>query len=183
MGDATEEYNAKLGISRQEQDEFAARSHERATIAAKNGTFDDEIVPVEIPQRRGDPISVTVDEGVRADTTAESLGKLRPAFAPNGTITAGSSSQISDGACAVVVMSDTKAAELGLPVLAEIEAYGTVAGPDPSLQSQPSNAIRAALAKAGLHRRTSTCSRSTRHSRRWPSSRSATSGSPTRSST
>jgi acetyl-CoA C-acetyltransferase len=149
MGDSTEEYNQKLGITRQEQDEFAARSHERATLAAKNGTFDDEIVPVEIPQRRGDPISVTVDEGVRADSTAELLGKLRPAFAPNGTITAGSSSQISDGACAVVVMSDAKAAELGLPVLAEIEAYGTVAGPDPSLQSQPSNAILAALAKAG----------------------------------
>ena len=150
MGDATEEYNAQLGITRQEQDEFAARSHERATIAAKNGAFDDEIVPVEIPQRRGDPLSVSVDEGVRADSTVEVLAKLRPAFAPDGTITAGSSSQISDGACAVVVMSDAKAAELGLPVLAEIVAYGTVAGPNPSLQSQPANAINAALAKAGL---------------------------------
>ena len=150
MGDATEEYNQKLGISRQEQDEYAARSHERATLAMKNGAFDDEIVDVEIPQRKGDPIVVTDDEGVRADTTAEMLAKLRPAFAPNGTITAGSSSQISDGACAVVVMSDTKAQELGVPVLAEIEAYGTVAGPDPSLQSQPSNAIGQALTKTGL---------------------------------
>ena len=150
MGDATEEYNRKLGITRQEQDEYAARSHERATIGMKNGAFDDEIVPVEIPQRKGDPISVTVDEGVRADSTIDVLAKLRPAFAPDGTITAGSSSQISDGACAVVVMSDTKAAELGIPVLAEIEAYGTVAGPDPSLQSQPSNAISSALRKAGL---------------------------------
>ena len=150
MGDATEEYNRKLGISRQEQDQYAARSHERATRAMKNGAFEDEIVPVEIPQRKGDPISVTDDEGVRADTTVDVLTKLRPAFAPDGTITAGSSSQISDGACAVVVMSDTKAAELGIPVLAEIEAYGTVAGPDPSLQSQPSNAISSALRKAGL---------------------------------
>ena len=150
MGDATEEYNQKLGISRQEQDDYAARSHERATLAMKNGAFDDEIVDVEIPQRKGDPIVVTDDEGVRADTTAEMLAKLRPAFAPNGTITAGSSSQISDGACAVVVMSDTKAQELGVPVLAEIEAYGTVAGPDPSLQSQPSNAIGQALTKTGL---------------------------------
>ncbi len=150
MGDATEEYNQKLGISRQEQDDYAARSHERATTGMKNGAFDDEIVNVEIPQRKGDPIVVTDDEGVRADTTAEMLAKLRPAFYPSGTITAGSSSQISDGGCAVVVMSDTKAKELGLPVLAEIEAYGTVAGPDPSLQSQPSRAISAALKKAGL---------------------------------
>jgi acetyl-CoA C-acetyltransferase len=149
MGDATEEYNAKLGISRQEQDEYAARSHERATTAMKNGAFDDELVHVAVKQRKGDPIMVTDDEGVRADTTAEMLGKLRPAFAPNGTITAGSSSQISDGGCAVVVMSEDKARELGATVLAEIEAYGTVAGPDPSLQSQPSNAINAALKKLG----------------------------------
>ena len=149
MGDATEEYNSRLGISRQEQDEYAARSHERATSAMKNGAFDDELVPVAVPQRRGDPVMVTDDEGVRADTTAEMLAKLRPAFSPDGTITAGSSSQISDGACAVVVMSQDKAAELGAPVLAEIEAYGTVAGPDPSLQSQPSNAISNALKKLG----------------------------------
>jgi acetyl-CoA C-acetyltransferase len=150
MGESTEEYNQKLGISRQEQDEFAARSHERATTGMKNGAFDDEIVNVEIPQRKGDPIVVSDDEGVRGDTTAEMLGKLRAAFAPDGTITAGSSSQISDGGCAVVVMSDDKAQELGLTVLAEIEAYGTVAGPDPSLQSQPSNAIHNALKKAGM---------------------------------
>ncbi len=150
MGESTEEYNQKLGISRQEQDEYAARSHERATVGAKNGAFDDEIVNVEIPQRKGDPVVVTVDEGVRADTTAEMLAKLKPAFSPDGTITAASSSQISDGGCAVVVMSDAKAQELGLPVLAEIEAYGAVAGPDPSLQSQPSNAIHNALKKAGM---------------------------------
>jgi acetyl-CoA C-acetyltransferase len=149
MGDATEEYNARLGISRQEQDEYAARSHERATTAMKNGAFDDELVQVAVKQRKGDPIMVTDDEGVRADTTAEMLGKLRPAFAPDGTITAGSSSQISDGACAVVVMSEDKARELGATVLAEIEAYGSVAGPDPSLQSQPSNAITNALNKLG----------------------------------
>jgi len=149
MGDATEEYNARLGISRQEQDEYAARSHERATTAMKNGAFDDELVQVAVKQRKGDPIMVTDDEGVRADTTAEMLAKLRPAFAPNGTITAGSSSQISDGGCAVVVMSEDKARELGATVLAEIEAYGTVAGPDPSLQSQPSNAINNALKKLG----------------------------------
>jgi acetyl-CoA C-acetyltransferase len=147
MGDATEEYNSRLGISRQEQDEYAARSHERATTGMKNGAFDDEVVPVSVKQRKGDPVVVTDDEGVRADTTAEMLAKLRPAFSPDGTITAGSSSQISDGACAVVVMSEEKAAELGAPVLAEIEAYGTVAGPDPSLQSQPSNAIANALKK------------------------------------
>ncbi len=150
MGDATDEYNRKLGISRQEMDEYAARSHERATTAMKNGAFDDEIVPVEIPQRKGDPVVVNDDEGVRADTTAEMLAKLKPAFSPDGAITAASSSQISDGACAVVVMSNAKATELGLPVIAEIERYGTVAGPDPSLQSQPSNAIHNALKKAGL---------------------------------
>ena len=149
MGEATEEYNRELGISRQEQDEYAARSHERATTAMKNGTFGDEVVPVAVPQRKGDPVLVTDDEGVRADTTASMLAKLRPAFAPDGTITAGSSSQISDGACALLVASAERAAELGLPVLAEIESYGSVAGPDPSLQSQPSNAIRKALARAG----------------------------------
>jgi acetyl-CoA C-acetyltransferase len=150
MGEATEEYNARLGISRADQDAFSVQSHERATVAAKEGTFDDEIVPVSIPQRRGDPIVVTTDEGVRPGTTVESLGALRPAFAPDGTITAGSSSQISDGACAVVVMSREKAEELGLPVLAEIASHGVVAGPDPSLQSQPANAIKKALAREGL---------------------------------
>jgi acetyl-CoA C-acetyltransferase len=147
MGESTERYNARLGISREDQDAFSARSHQRAAEAAKNGLFDDEIVPVEIPQRRGDPIVFSSDEGVRADTSAELLAKLRPAFAPDGTITAGSSSQISDGGAAVVVMSRGKAEELGLTWMAEIGAHGVVAGPDASLQSQPANAIKAALAK------------------------------------
>jgi acetyl-CoA C-acetyltransferase len=162
MGESTEGYNAKLGISREEQDAFSARSHQRAAEAAKNGLFDDEIVPVEIPQRpgaagrsqgggaQGEPVVFRADEGVRADTTAESLGRLRPAFSKDGTITAGSSSQISDGACAVVVMSKAKAEELGLTWLAEIGAHGNVAGPDNSLQSQPANAIKHALGKQGL---------------------------------
>lgn len=147
MGEATERYNAKLGISREEQDEFAARSHERAAAAMKNGRFDAELVPVEIPQRKGEPLLVTEDEGVRPETTAASLAKLRPAFAPDGTITAGSASQISDGGCAVVVMSKAKAEELSAPVLAEIGAHGVVAGPDPSLHAQPANALRKALSR------------------------------------
>jgi acetyl-CoA C-acetyltransferase len=150
MGESTERYNAKLGISREEQDEFSARSHELAAAAQKNGTFDDEIVPVPIPQRKGEPVLVTTDEGVRPETTVESLAKLRPAFAADGTITAGSASQISDGACAVVVMSRAKADELGATVLAEVGHHGVVAGPDASLQSQPSNAIKKALARADL---------------------------------
>jgi len=147
MGASTEHHNAKLGISRQEQDAFSARSHQLAAEAQKNGVFDDELVAVEIPQRKGEPIVFTTDEGIRADTTAESLARLRPAFAKDGTITAGSASQISDGAAAVVVMSKAKAEELGLPWLAEIGAHGSVAGPDNSLQSQPANAIKQALAK------------------------------------
>ena len=150
MGAATDRHSARLGISRAEQDEFAAASHQRAAAAQKNGIFDEEIVPVQVPQRKGEPLEVREDEGIRPDTTVEVLSTLRPAFSPDGTITAGSSSPISDGACAVVVMSPARAAELGLPVLAEIGAYGTVAGPDNSLQSQPSNAIRTALGKAGL---------------------------------
>jgi acetyl-CoA C-acetyltransferase len=150
MGESTERHNAKLGISREEQDEFSARSHQRAAEAIKNGVFDEEIAPVEIPQRKGDPIVFAKDEGVRGDTTAESLARLRPAFSKEGTITAGSSSQISDGAAAVVVMSKAKAEELGLGWLAEIGAHGNVAGPDNSLQSQPSNAIKHALGKEGL---------------------------------
>jgi acetyl-CoA C-acetyltransferase len=154
MGESTERYNAKLGISRQEQDDFSARSHELAAAAQKNGAYDDEIVAVPIPQRavagkQTDPVLVTTDEGVRPETTVESLAKLRPAFAADGTITAGSASQISDGACAVVVMSRAKADELGAPVLAEIGHHGVVAGPDASLQSQPANAIKRALSRAG----------------------------------
>jgi acetyl-CoA C-acetyltransferase len=150
MGESTEHFNAKLGLGRAEQDEFAARSHQRAAIAQKNGVFAEEIVPVQIPQRKGEPIEFAEDEGIRADTTVESLAKLRPAFAKDGTITAGSASQISDGACAVVVMSRAKAEELGLSWIAEIGAHGNVAGPDNSLQSQPANAITHALGKADL---------------------------------
>jgi len=150
MGESTDRYSERLGITRAEQDEFAARSHQRAAAAQKNGLFDEEIVPVQVPQRRGDPVEIREDEGIRADTTVEVLGKLKPAFGADGTITAGSSSPISDGACAVVVMSRAAAERHGATVLAEIGAYGTVAGPDNSLHSQPSNAIRTALGKAGL---------------------------------
>jgi len=150
MGQTTEAHNARLGIERAPQDEFAARSHQRAATAQKNGVFEAEITPVSIPQRKGDPIVFSQDEGIRADTTVEGLSKLRPAFTKDGTITAGTSSQISDGAAAVVVMSKAKAEELGLEWIAEIGAHGNVAGPDTSLQSQPSNAIRHALGKAGL---------------------------------
>jgi acetyl-CoA C-acetyltransferase len=150
MGESTDNVNKKLGLNREEQDEFAARSHQRAAVAQKNGVFDEEITPVLIPQRKGDPIEFREDEGIRADTTAESLGKLRAAFTKDGTITAGSSSQISDGAAAVVVMSKAKAEELGLTWIAEIGAHGNVAGPDNSLQSQPSNAIQDALRKENL---------------------------------
>jgi acetyl-CoA C-acetyltransferase len=150
MGESTEKVNARLALTREEQDEFSARSHQRAALAQKNGVFDDEITPVLIPQRKGDPIEFREDEGIRGDTTVESLSKLRPAFAKDGTITAGSSSQISDGAAAVIVMSKAKAEELGLTWIAEIGAHGNVAGPDNSLQSQPSNAIQDALRKENL---------------------------------
>ncbi|MFG7943521.1 acetyl-CoA C-acetyltransferase [Streptomyces cacaoi] len=149
MGESTEKHNARLGIGRAEQDEVAAASHQRAAEARRKGLFAEEITPVEIPQRKGDPVVVTEDEGIRADTTAVGLAKLRPAFAPDGTITAGSASQISDGAAAVVVMSKARAQELGLEWIAEIGAHGNVAGPDNSLQSQPSNAIQHALKKEG----------------------------------
>ncbi|MFB7464559.1 acetyl-CoA C-acetyltransferase [Streptomyces sp. NPDC056224] len=150
MGESTEKHNTRLGIERAPQDAFAAASHQRAAAAQKNGVFEAEITPVEIPQRKGEPVVFSQDEGIRPETTAESLGKLRPAFAKDGTITAGTSSQISDGAAAVVVMSKAKAEELGLEWLAEIGAHGNVAGPDNSLQSQPSNAIAHALKKEGL---------------------------------
>ncbi|PWI44154.1 acetyl-CoA C-acetyltransferase [Streptomyces sp. ICBB 8177] len=150
MGESTEKHNTRLGIQRADQDEIAALSHQRAAAAQKNGLFEAEITPVEIPQRKGEPVVFSKDEGIRPETTAESLGKLRPAFAKDGTITAGTSSQISDGAAAVVVMSRAKAEELGLEWIAEIGAHGNVAGPDNSLQSQPSNAIRHALRKEGL---------------------------------
>lgn len=150
MGESSEVHIARLGITREEQDEFAARSHQRAAEAQKNGLFDEEIIPVEVPQRKGDPVVFRNDEGVRPDTNVEVLSRLRPAFGDGGTITAGSSSPLSDGACAVVVMSKAKAQELGLTWLAEIGAHGNVAGPDNSLHSQPSNAIKHALGKQGL---------------------------------
>ncbi|MEU5024337.1 acetyl-CoA C-acetyltransferase [Streptomyces milbemycinicus] len=150
MGESTEKHNTRLGILRPEQDEIAALSHQRAAAAQKNGTFDAEITPVEIPQRKGEPVIFDKDEGIRPETTVESLAKLRPAFTKDGTITAGTSSQISDGAAAVVVMSKAKAEALGLEWIAEIGAHGNVAGPDNSLQSQPSNAIAHALRKEGI---------------------------------
>ncbi|MEV7023021.1 acetyl-CoA C-acetyltransferase [Kitasatospora sp. NPDC093558] len=150
MGESTEKHNTRLGIAREVQDEIAAASHQRAAKAQADGVFEAEIVPVAIPQRKGEPVLFSLDEGIRADTTVEGLAKLRPAFAKDGTITAGTSSQISDGAAAVVVMSKAKAEELGLTWIAEIGAHGNVAGPDNSLQSQPSNAIKHALAKDGL---------------------------------
>jgi acetyl-CoA C-acetyltransferase len=150
MGESTDNFNKKLELTREAQDEFSARSHQRAAEAQKNGVFDDEITPVLIPQRKGEPIEFREDEGIRGDTTVESLAKLKPAFTKDGTITAGSSSQISDGAAAVVVMSKAKAEELGLSWIAEIGAHGNVAGPDNSLQSQPANAIKDALRKENL---------------------------------
>ena len=150
MGLLTEERNgAAQNLTREEQDTFAARSHQRAAEAWKNGVFDDEVVPVTVKARGGD-IQVTADEGVRSDTTVESLGKLRPAFSKDGTITAGSASQISDGACAVVIMSKAKAEELGIEWLAEIGAHAQVAGPDSSLQLQPANATAKACEKDGI---------------------------------
>src|SRR3984957_14124390 len=150
MGLSTEQYNAKVGISRERQDAFAAASHEKAATAAKDGRLGEEIVAVSVPQRKGDPLLVDTDEGVRPETTAESLGKLRPAFDKNGTITAGNASQISDGGAAVVVMSAEKAKELGVAPLGRIVSYGMVAGPDTSLLTQPSRAIAKAAQKAGI---------------------------------
>jgi acetyl-CoA C-acetyltransferase len=149
MGAGTDEYTKSASISRQVQDEIAARSHERAAVACKEGRLADEIVPVTVPARKGDAIVVDTDEGIRADTTAESLARLRPAFSSDGTITAGNASQISDGAAAVVVVSAAKADDLGLTPLAELAGFGMVAGPDPSLLTQPSRAIKAALERYG----------------------------------
>ncbi len=150
MGLGTERYNGADGVSRERQDAFSALSHERAAAAIKDGKFAEEIVGVSVPQRKGDPLVVDTDEGVRPETTAESLGKLRPAFDKDGTITAGNASQISDGGAAVIVTSRAKAEELGLSPIGEFVSYGQVAGPSPSLLHQPSHAISVALAKAGL---------------------------------
>jgi len=149
MGLSTDHHNHGQ-ISRERQDEFSARSHRLAAAAIAEGRFADEIVAVAVPQRRGDPVMVATDEGVRADTTVESLAKLRPAFDPAGTITAGNASQISDGGAAVLVMSADRAAALGLAPLGEVIGYGQVAGPDASLLTQPSRAIAQAAKKAGL---------------------------------
>src|ERR1700684_2097508 len=149
MGLSTEQHNAKVGISRQSQDAFAAASHEKAASAAKDGRLAEEIVPVHVPQRKGDPLLVDTDEGVRPGTTAESLGALKPAFRKDGTITAGNASQISDGGAAVVVTSRARAEALGVTPLGEVVSYGQVAGPDASLLLQPANAIVQALTKVG----------------------------------
>ena len=147
MGEGSDAKNTEYAISRQEQDEWSAQSHERAVTAWKDGKFAGEVVPVEIPQRKGDPVVVDTDEGMRPGTTAESLSGLAPAFVSDGTITAGNASQVSDGASALVLMSAAKAAELGVKPLATILSYGTVAGPDPSLHHQPAGAIQNAAAK------------------------------------
>lgn len=149
MGVSTEAKNAELGIERLPQDEVAAASHQRAAAAQESGVFDAEIVPLSVPQRKGDPVTVDADEGIRPNTTADTLAGLRPAFAKDGTITAGNSSPLSDGAAAVVVASRAYAEGKGLQILAVIGAPGQVAGPDTSLHSQPSNAINSALGKAG----------------------------------
>ncbi|MDP7705345.1 acetyl-CoA C-acetyltransferase [Mycobacterium sp. TY815] len=150
MGALTEQRNDVDKFTRQQQDEYAAQSHQKAAAAWKDGVFADEVVPVQIPQRKGDPLQFSEDEGIRANTTADSLAVLKPAFRKDGTITAGSASQISDGAAAVVVMNKEKAQELGLTWLVEIGAHGVVAGPDSTLQSQPANAIKKALAREGI---------------------------------
>jgi acetyl-CoA C-acetyltransferase len=147
MGAGTEKYSGQYSVDRRAQDEFAAQSHERAAAAAKAGRLAEEIVPVEVPQRKGDPLVVDSDEGIRPGTTAESLSGLRPAFAKDGTITAGNASQISDGGAAMVVTSKAAAERLGVTPLAELVGYGMVAGPDPSLMLQPAGAIKRALEK------------------------------------
>lgn len=150
MGEMSDAKNAELGIGRGEQDAWAAESHRRAARATRDGLFAGEIVPVEVPAPKGDPRSVGEDEGIRPDTTVETLARLRPAFTAEGTITAGNASQISDGAAAVVVADRGAAEAAGLPVLAEILAYGQVAGPDGTLHERPAEATRVALKKAGL---------------------------------
>jgi acetyl-CoA C-acetyltransferase len=150
MGESSDVKTAGLGISRAEQDEWSARSHERALAASDSGAFADEIIEVAVPQRKGDPVVVDRDEGMRPDTTSESLGRLRPAFVADGTITAGNASQISDGAAALVVADRHAAEAAGMPILAEILSYGQVGGSDPTLHERPAEAIRVALKNASL---------------------------------
>jgi acetyl-CoA C-acetyltransferase len=150
MGESSDLKNAKLGITREVQDAWAAESHRRAAEAVATGVFESEIVPVQVPQRKGDPLTVELDEGIRPETTIECLSKLRPAFTPEGTTTAANASQISDGAAAVIVADRAAAEAAGLPILAEIVAYGQVAGPDATLQERPAEALTVALKKAGM---------------------------------
>ena len=149
MGHGSDRKNAELKISREAQDEWSARSHERAVAAWKEGRFAEEVTPVEVPQRKGDPLIVDTDEGMRPGTTAESLARLVGAFAKDGTITAGNASQISDGGAAMILASREKAEELGLTPLGRVVSYGTVAGPDVSLHHQPAGAIKKAAQKVG----------------------------------
>lgn len=150
MGASTERHNARYDLTRDAQDQVAALSHQHAAAAQAAGVFDDEIVPVAVPQRRGEPVLVTADEGIRPDTTVESLAGLRAAFADGGSITAGNSSQISDGASAVVVTTRGTAEAKGWPVLVTVGASGQTAGPDNSLQAQPARAIERACEKQGI---------------------------------
>ena len=150
MGESSDVKNRRLGIGRQEQDEWAAASHARAQAATESGVLGEEIVPVDVPQRRGEPLQVTADEGIRPTSTAEALAGLRPAFSGDGTITAGNASQISDGAAAVVVADRAAAEAAGLPIIAEILAYGQTAGPDATLHERPAEALRIALKRADL---------------------------------
>jgi acetyl-CoA C-acetyltransferase len=150
MGESSDAKNAELGISRLQQDAWAAESHRRAVRAVEAGVFQDEIVAVHVPQRKGDPVAVELDEGIRPDTTVESLSKLRPAFSSEGTTTAANASQISDGAAAVIVADRAAAQAAGLPILGEIVSYGQIGGPDATLQERPAEALSVALKKAGM---------------------------------
>lgn len=169
MGLSTETKNVTLGIDRRAQDEVAAASHQRAAAAIAAGIFDAEIAPVSVKQRKGDPVTLTSDEGVRPNTTLETLAPLKAAFATDGTITAGNSSPLSDGASALVLTSRRFAKDNGLEYLAVVGKPGQVAGPDNSLHSQPSNAITQALKRAGWTAEDPTSSRSTRPLAQWPS--------------
>jgi acetyl-CoA C-acetyltransferase len=150
MGESSDRKNGVLGIGRAEQDEWSAESHRRAAAATESGALSGEITPVAVPQRKGDPVEVSVDEGIRSDATAESLGRLRPAFSEEGTLTAGNASQISDGAAAVIVADAAAAEAAGMPVLAEILSYGQIAGPDATLHERPAEALRLALKRVSM---------------------------------
>ncbi|MDP9495664.1 MAG: acetyl-CoA C-acetyltransferase [Actinomycetota bacterium] len=150
MGESSDRKNDRLGIGRAEQDEWSARSHQLAAEASRSDKFAGEIVAVEVPQRKGDPLSVDTDEGIRGDATVASLSALQPAFAPGGTITAGNASQISDGAASVVVADRVAAEASGAPILGEILAYGQIGGSDATLHERPAEALLVALKKAGL---------------------------------